>query len=115
MNNEKGQALVEFVIILPILIFIILAIIDFGNIMVKKNALQNDLDIVSEMYVSEPSKIDSYLEKIDASVDYEYDGDYLTIILKKGVNIITPGLNLIYGSDYQINTSKTIYVGDSDA
>ena len=34
MKNSKGQALVEFIIVLPILLLIIMAIIDFGNIFI---------------------------------------------------------------------------------
>ena len=48
--NNRGQALVEFVIILPILIFTCLAVFDLGNIIVKKYALENDLDTIVNMY-----------------------------------------------------------------
>ena len=36
MKNNKGQALVEFIIVLPILLLIIISIVDFGNIISKK-------------------------------------------------------------------------------
>ena len=39
MKNSKGQALVEFIIVLPILLLIIMAIIDFGHIFTKKYSL----------------------------------------------------------------------------
>ena len=46
--NRKGQALVEFVLILPVFILILFAIVDFGTILSKKNELENDsMDIVS--------------------------------------------------------------------
>ena len=32
MKNKKGQALVEFVIILPIFVFMVLTVIDIGKI-----------------------------------------------------------------------------------
>ena len=35
--NKKGQALVEFIIILPVIIFIIMVIIDFMMIFTYKN------------------------------------------------------------------------------
>lgn len=41
--NKKGQALVEFVLILPILIFILLAFIDIARLMVMKNHLESVL------------------------------------------------------------------------
>ena len=36
MKSKKGQALVEFIIILPILIFILLAVVDYGMISYTK-------------------------------------------------------------------------------
>ena len=39
--NRKGQALVEFVLILPIFILMLFAIVDFGMILSKKNELEN--------------------------------------------------------------------------
>ena len=39
--NRKGQALVEFVLILPIFIMILFSIVDFGMIFNKKNELEN--------------------------------------------------------------------------
>ena len=44
MNNKKAQALVEFVLILPILIMILFSIIDFGNIFVTKSNLENKIN-----------------------------------------------------------------------
>ena len=40
--NKKGQALVEFVLILPVFLIILLVIVDFGNLLYSKNKLEND-------------------------------------------------------------------------
>ena len=46
--NRKGQALVEFVLILPIFIMILFSIVDFGMIFNKKNELENiSIDIIN--------------------------------------------------------------------
>ena len=46
--NRKGQALVEFVLILPIFIMILFSIVDFGMIFNKKNELENiSIDIMN--------------------------------------------------------------------
>ena len=46
--NNKGQALIEFVLILPVFLFILFAIIDFGMIFSTKSNLESDsTDIVS--------------------------------------------------------------------
>lgn len=39
--NKKGQALIEFVLILPIFLMILFVIVDFGNLLYSKNKLQN--------------------------------------------------------------------------
>lgn len=39
MRSEKGQAAVEFALVLPILLLLIFGIIDFGRVLYTKNAL----------------------------------------------------------------------------
>ena len=41
MLNKKAQALVEFILVLPVIILIILGSIDILNIVIKKNELEN--------------------------------------------------------------------------
>ena len=46
--NKKGQALVEFVLILPVFLFLLFSIYDFGMMFTTKNKLESDSsDIVS--------------------------------------------------------------------
>ena len=49
MGNKKGQALIEFVIILPIFVFMILAVIDLGKILYFGNILESKMDNVITM------------------------------------------------------------------
>ena len=44
--KNKGQALVEFVIILPIIMIIIFVIIDFSNVFYQKNNLESIMNSV---------------------------------------------------------------------
>ena len=46
MLNNKGQSLVLFIIILPILIFILILVIDVGKIIVLKQELNNISEFV---------------------------------------------------------------------
>ena len=39
--NRRGQALVEFVLILPIFLLILFTIVDFGNLLAKKKSIRN--------------------------------------------------------------------------
>ena len=65
--NRKGQALVEFIIILPVLLLIIISMIDIGNIFVKKYDLENDIQTVENLYTNSPDKLSSYLTKQNIS------------------------------------------------
>lgn len=50
MNNKRGQALVEFAILLPIFVFILFACIDFGKIFYIKNNLESRMDDIITAY-----------------------------------------------------------------
>lgn len=110
MKNSKGQALVEFIIILPILLVIIISAIDFGNIISKKYSLENDLDIVVDMYNSAKyDDINNYLSNKDIIIKYDSSDKFNTITLNKNVKIISPVLNLINGKIYKVEASRSIY------
>ena len=93
--NNKGQALVEFVLILPIFIIILFTIIDFGTIINTKNTLENDsIDIVELIKKGEDiEKIKSLYKNINITITI--DNNYKRISLEEPVKINTPGLNRI--------------------
>ena len=110
MRKNNGQALVEFVLILPIFILILITMLDFGNIMLKKYSLENDLDVISEMYENnKQSDINSYITENDIRVTYERNNEFITIKLYKDVNIMSPVLSLIMGDVYSIDVSGVYY------
>ncbi len=114
MMNNKGQALVEFIIIIPVFLFILFAIVDIGNIIYQKYKLENDIDVIADMYVSnENNKINTYLSNIAADVKFENNDKYITITLEKNININTILLNNIIGHNYKITVDKTNYDGDN--
>lgn len=113
--NNKGQALVEFALILPIFIFMILATIDIGKIIYTKNDLQTKLeDAVS--YLEKDKTYEETVEylnnktgyKIDLHIKYREDG-YATIKVIGQVDILTPGLNIILGNPTQVEETKEVY------
>ena len=114
MKNEKGQALIEFVLILPALIFLIFATIDFGLILYTKNHLESRTgDILSlladgKSYDEIKNQINyqnSY--PIELKLDYGSDG-YLTIDMSGVVDLITPGLNLILDDPYLVKITRVV-------
>ena len=106
--NRKGQALVEFVLILPVFILILFVIVDFGTILSKKNELENDsIDIV--LLINNGTNIDEIKSKYsDLDIDLKDVDKYTEIKITKSINIITPGLNLILGNPYKIIVERVI-------
>ena len=48
--KNKGQALVEFIIIMPVIIFILMAVVDFSNIGITKSKLENMTNDIGSMF-----------------------------------------------------------------
>lgn len=110
--NKNGQALIEFVIILPMFLLLVMGIFDFGNIIYQKYKLENSIDYISELYENEKNEdLTVYLENNDIEMNTKLGDDYATIEISKTVNVITPGLDLVLGDNHKIRTSKVIYEG----
>ncbi len=114
--NRKGQALVEFVIILPIILFLLFALIDFGMISFDRNRMENIVNDVIKMYKNQESKeeINSYVNNNikDVNINIENVENYTNITLEKKYDFITPGLSKIIGSDFEINIERIVYNGE---
>lgn len=109
MKKTSGQALVEFVLILPIFLFILFGTIDFGKIIYEKYKLLNDLEIIKELYQQNNEiEMNQYLKKNHLNISYQQEDSYLTITIQKNISIITPGLNQILKSPYSLNESITL-------
>ena len=106
--NRKGQALVEFVLILPIFIFLLFAVYDFGMIFNKRNSLENKSTDIVTLYKS--GKTIDELRSIytDIDIDITRDNGYDTFIVKDTVKIKTPGLNRVLGNPYSVEVKRYI-------
>lgn len=106
--NRKGQALVEFVLILPIFILMLFAIVDFGMILSKKNELENiSVDVIAMIKNSDNiDDIKNLYPKV--KINISSDDKYTKIIINDDVDIMTPGLNRILGNPYNIKVERTI-------
>jgi uncharacterized protein (UPF0333 family) len=107
--NNKGQALVEFVLILPVFLMILFVIVDFGTILNNKSMLENDSAEIIEMYkngdsINDISKIYSTVKITSSS----YKDKYTKIVIEKNVKLITPGMNRILDNPYPIKIERVI-------
>ena len=110
MKNNKGQALIEFIIVLPVFVLLITAMIDIFNIMQKTYTLENDLNTIVNFYNNgEEDKINNYINANKLTIDYEESTDTTNIILNKNIRIVTPGLNIVLGNPYTITVNRVIY------
>ena len=114
MMNKKGQALVEFIIVLPILILILFAILDFGLVSYNKNKMENIISDVAKMYSNNESieEIKTFILSNDKDIDVKFESEdkYIKIILNKKYDYITPGLNKIFNNS-DILIERKIYNG----
>jgi len=114
--NKKGQALVEFVIILRIFIFMLLAIIDIGKIIYLQNNLESQLSRVVELYKNGQTydEIAKELSLNDEEIALEIkneNNDKITFYLKKEMTIVTPGLSVIFENPYTITVNRVMTYG----
>ena len=90
-KNTKGQALIEFILILPILLILTIGIFDLFNIQNKKYDLENDLDYITELYMNnKEDEINTYLNKNDITLEKNINGEFIELKLTKKVKLITP-------------------------
>ena len=106
--NKKGQALVEFVLILPVFLIILLVVVDFGNLLYSKNKLENDSNDMVRIIKNE-SKLELEDEFPGVEVEIQdYKDSYKKIVFSKYVDINTPLLDRILGDPCLITTERVI-------
>ena len=115
-NKEKAQALIEFVLILPIILLVILGVVDIGRIFYTKTKLESlmsdtvrliqkeeDLNNIVETFNKEEKKIVLTLEEKD---------NLINIQIKEELTLITPGFNLFLENPYPILVERILAYED---
>lgn len=105
MKNKKGQALIEFILILPVLLLILFMIIDFGKIILCKNHLENTLSNVVTLKENN-GDINTYLSQDEYKITYKIEDH--KIILETKLDLITPGLKNILKNPYKVTVERRI-------
>lgn len=109
-NKQKGQALIEFVLILPMLLLVTLGVFDYVNIQNKKYELANHLDYISQLYLNnETLKLNNYVKENNIIMDTDKNDTEVTITLTKAVNLVAPGLNIILDDPFIITVKRVVY------
>jgi len=108
MKNNKGQALIEFVIILPIFLLILLYVVDITKISLQKYKLEEDMNLVIKLYENNKTQeLNNYLDKNNIELTTNTNNNLTTISITKKTKYNMPLLNKILGS--KLETKRTIY------
>ncbi|MCT4595107.1 MAG: pilus assembly protein [Anaeromicrobium sp.] len=125
VKSEKGQSLVEFALVLPLLLILICATFDFGRVMytymhlnliaqesVRMGGLgESDLGITT--FAQDNLRIgdvDLLQIQISPNESQRQSGDYVTVTLQYPVAYVTPFLATLFPSPYQVIINSTIRV-----
>lgn len=112
MMNKKGQALVEFIIVFPIILFIFLAIIDYVMMSYNKIKMENIISDVERMYKNNENseEINDFIKKndLDISLLVKKEDKYLMLKLEKEYDCLTPGLDKILNAS-KIKIERNVY------
>ena len=111
MKNKRGQALIEFVMIMPVVILVIMGIFDLSNIAYRKYQLEASLDSVIGYYRS--NQIDKMYvyannEKINIQTNIE-EGNMISFNVSKNVRTNTPFLSNIIGRNVKLEAKRVVY------
>lgn len=107
--NRKGQALIEFVLILPVFLMILFLVIDFGTIYVAKMKLESTSTEIIDSYYDNHD-LNTIKDKYkDYVINDSKEDDYLKLTVRSQVKLITPGLGRILSNPYEITTERYIY------
>lgn len=108
-RNTKGQALIEFILILPILLILTIGVFDLFNIQNKKYDLENDLDYITELYMNNnENEINTYLNKNDITLEKNINGEFIELKLTRKVKLITPLLNKVLDNPTIISVKRSV-------
>lgn len=106
--NRRGQALVEFILILPIFLLLLFAIFDFGMIFSNRNRLEDDSFDIINLYSNGVSIDEIRTLYPDINVKISDDDSYDKIIISNNLKLITPGLGKILGNPYKIEITRFV-------
>ncbi len=108
MKNNKGQALIEFALILPIILLVLLYIIEFGRIIQNKQQLESDMDLIITLYQEKKQiELNEYIQNNNITINYNKQNELTTIKISKNLKSNMPLISKIM--DGKIDTKRTIY------
>lgn len=98
--NQKGQALLEFLLLFPILFLLVLIAIDVGKISSTTNQLEYEIGQIIEAYHKNKTfdELNTMIKQKDNQIKLEItnqNNENITFTLKEEILLLTPGWNLL--------------------
>lgn len=105
MRKEKGQALIEFVLILPVFLLILFVVIDFGRLFYEKVELENRLEesiavLKKSNNYEEAFRVLNEGQDVEATLEVKNEDSYMKIKTTLHLSFLTPGLDKIFGKNH---------------
>jgi Flp pilus assembly protein TadG len=116
IDNNRGQSIVEFALVLPILILLLLGIVDFGQIFCQKllvsEAAREAVRVTvasgdSSLGIAAAGKIGAFNVSIN-NVKKLVIGDNVTATVSTPVVIVDPLMSKILGTTYTVSTTTNM-------
>lgn len=112
VSNKKAQALIEFVLILPIIILLILGGIDLGRIILRKSELENKISDQITVWKSEKQSINDLKQSLKdknttVNIIKNETTSFYTVEVKEKITFLTPVISNILDS-YTIKIKRVV-------
>ena len=115
--NNKGQSLVLFIIIIPLIIIMFVFVVDVSRLYYEKNRLDNINVLVLKKYSDKnDSEIERIIRKNDSDItNIEINHENNSLTLTKNIDVIFIGVlnknKYEINSTYKIEDEKIIKIG----
>lgn len=107
--NNKGSGLIDYILVFPILFFLIFGLVDFRNVIVNKKQLSKDMEYIIELYKEDNiERILSYSHENDFKVNYSKIENGVEFTLNKNIFLKTPFIDKFIDNPYQIIIKKIL-------
>lgn len=114
--SKRGQALLEFILILPVLIMLLVGFVDYGRITYGKIKLENIMNEVIDLI-----NLDLTSEEIETKLQVNYHQVYKVEIEHKeqeqvikvtqAFKLFSLGSDLVFPQPFVLKTRRVIYCG----
>ena len=114
MHNNKGQSLVMFVLILPIILMILVIVVDIGKMILLRSSL-NNINYIAMDYGLDNLDRENIVGDIEEVIyKNKSDIDSVSVLIDDGKIQITlkDNVDLLILKDRQLFYVKSTYIGD---